>query len=188
MADYAAALLAELREHGARRGGRRRAAMSRSITSATTRCMPRSTARALERPGVVVLHDAVLHHFFLGQLSEPRYVDEFVYNYGEWNRGLARDLWRGRAASGADDRYFDYPMLKRVAERSRADRRPQSGRGAHRARARAGGARRRDSAPVRPARAARPRRTAIRYPRSARRPARTASCSASSAICANPSA
>jgi glycosyltransferase involved in cell wall biosynthesis len=76
--------------------------------------------RALERPGVVVLHDAVLHHFLLGHLDEPRYVEEFVYNYGEWYRPLARELWRGRAASGADARYFDFPMLRRVAERARA--------------------------------------------------------------------
>jgi len=76
--------------------------------------------RALEHPGVAVLHDVVLHHFLLGHLPERDYVDEFVYNYGEWNRDLARELWRGRAASGADRRYFDYPMLRRVAERSRA--------------------------------------------------------------------
>jgi glycosyltransferase involved in cell wall biosynthesis len=74
----------------------------------------------LEHPGVTVLHDAVLHHFLLGQLAEARYVDEFVYNYGEWSRGLAQDLWRGRAASGADERYFDYPMLRRIVETSRA--------------------------------------------------------------------
>ena len=48
------------------------------------------------------------------------YIDEFVYNYGEWHRDLADDLWRGRASSGFDRRYFDYPMLKRIAERSRA--------------------------------------------------------------------
>ena len=65
-----------------------------------------------------MLHDAVLNHFFLGQLSETQYVDEFVYNYGEWNRGLGRDLWRGRANSAADERYFRYPMLKRAAERA----------------------------------------------------------------------
>ena len=46
--------------------------------------------------------------------------NEFVYNYGEWNRSLAEELWRGRASSGFDRRYFDYPMLKRIAERSRA--------------------------------------------------------------------
>src|SRR4029077_3927388 len=33
---------------------------------------------ALDAPGVVVLHDAVLQHFFLGSLSEPDYVAEFV--------------------------------------------------------------------------------------------------------------
>jgi len=71
--------------------------------------------RALSHPGVVVLHDAVLHHFLLGQLDEAAYLDEFVYNYGEWCRELARDLWRGRAASGADSRYFEFPMLRRIA-------------------------------------------------------------------------
>jgi glycosyltransferase involved in cell wall biosynthesis len=76
--------------------------------------------RALERPGVVVLHDAVLHHFLLGQLDENAYVEEFAYNYGEWTRGLALDLWRGRSASASDRRYFEYPMLKRIAGRSRA--------------------------------------------------------------------
>jgi glycosyltransferase involved in cell wall biosynthesis len=69
---------------------------------------------------VVVLHDALLHHFLLGQLDEASYINEFVYNYGEWNRGLAGELWRGRGASGSDSRYFDYPMLRRVAERARA--------------------------------------------------------------------
>ncbi|MBZ5610435.1 MAG: glycosyltransferase [Acidobacteriia bacterium] len=76
--------------------------------------------RALDTPGVVVLHDAVLHHFLLGELSEPEYVAEFVYNYGAWNEDLARDLWRRRARSATDPQYFSYPMLKRVAERSRA--------------------------------------------------------------------
>ena len=119
VADYAAALLAELRRHG-------------TVEVAPARCdvalyhtgnnglHAAIYRRALEEPGVVVLHDAVLHHFLLGQLAESEYVDEFVYNYGEWNRGLARELWRGRAASGTDSRYFEYPMLKRLAERARA--------------------------------------------------------------------
>jgi glycosyltransferase involved in cell wall biosynthesis len=70
--------------------------------------------RALRRPGAVVLHDAVLQHFFLGTLDQAQYVEEFVYNYGEWNRGLAESLWKNRARSAADPRYFDYPMLKRL--------------------------------------------------------------------------
>jgi glycosyltransferase involved in cell wall biosynthesis len=76
--------------------------------------------RALEAPGVVVLHDAVLQHFFLGSVSERDYVAEFVYNYGGWNQDLARDLWRYRARSAADPQYFRYPMLRRIAERSLA--------------------------------------------------------------------
>ena len=119
VADYAAALLAELRRHG-------------HVEIAPARCdaalyhlgnnglHAEIYRRALAQPGVVVLHDAVLNHFFLGQLTEQQYVDEFVYNYGEWNRPLGRDLWRARAGSAADERYFRYPMLKRVAESARA--------------------------------------------------------------------
>lgn len=75
---------------------------------------------AMARPGVIVLHDAVLHHFFLGYGNEDQYVAEFVYNYGDWAEQLARDLWRRRARSAADPEYFRYPMLKRVVERSQA--------------------------------------------------------------------
>jgi glycosyltransferase involved in cell wall biosynthesis len=75
-------------------------------------------AHALREPGVVVLHDAVLHHFFLGSLTEQQYIDEFVYNYGAWHADLARSLWGSRARSATDPRYFEYPMLKRIAERS----------------------------------------------------------------------
>jgi glycosyltransferase involved in cell wall biosynthesis len=74
--------------------------------------------RALEKPGVVVLHDAVLQHFFLGALDQRSYIAEFVYNYGAWNEDLARHLWKNRARSAADPEYFRYPMLKRVVERS----------------------------------------------------------------------
>ena len=76
--------------------------------------------RALTEPGVVVLHDAVLHHFFLGCLTPGEYVEEFVYNYGEWSRGLAATLWAERARSASDVRYFRYPMLRRIAQASRA--------------------------------------------------------------------
>lgn len=76
--------------------------------------------RALADPGVVVLHDATLHHFFLGSLTPSQYIDEFVYNYGEWNAGLAGRLWQNRARSGTDPAYYRFPMLKRVAETARA--------------------------------------------------------------------
>jgi glycosyltransferase involved in cell wall biosynthesis len=119
VADYSAALLAELRRHG-------------KVEIAPARCdialyhlgnnglHAAIYRRALEQPGVVVLHDSVLHHFLLGQLSEAAYIEEFVYNYGEWNRGLAVELWRSRASSASDNRYFDSPLLKRATERARA--------------------------------------------------------------------
>jgi len=118
VADYSAALLEELRRHG-------------KVEIAPARCdvalyhlgnNPLHGAiyrRAVAEPGVVVMHDAVLHHFLLGQLSETAYIDEFVYNYGEWSRSLASDLWRLRANSASDERYFRYPMLRRVAESAR---------------------------------------------------------------------
>jgi glycosyltransferase involved in cell wall biosynthesis len=76
--------------------------------------------RALAEPGVVVLHDALLQHLFLGAIDEAAYVDEFVFNYGEWSRDLALELWRGKASSGLRPTYYQYPMLKRLAERSLA--------------------------------------------------------------------
>ena len=76
--------------------------------------------RALERPGVVVLHDAVLHHFLLGSLDREAYIEEFVYNYGEWHRAHAAELWTARPRAGADPRFFRYPMLRRIAEATEA--------------------------------------------------------------------
>jgi hypothetical protein len=119
VADYAAALLAGLRTLGDVEVAPARCDVA-LYHIGNNRLHADIYARALEQPGVVVLHDAVLHHFLLGHLDERRYVEEFAYNYGEWSRGLAQDLWRGRAASGADHRYFEFPMLRRIAERSRA--------------------------------------------------------------------
>jgi glycosyltransferase involved in cell wall biosynthesis len=76
--------------------------------------------RAVAHPGVVVLHDAVLQHFFLGRFTAEQYIDEFIFNYGEWTRSLAEDLWNHRARSAADPRYFAWPMLKRVTTAARA--------------------------------------------------------------------
>jgi glycosyltransferase involved in cell wall biosynthesis len=75
-------------------------------------------AQALATPGVVVLHDAVLHHFLLGTLSQEQYISEWVYNYGEWRRHLGEELWRERARASVDPRYFQFPMLRRIIERS----------------------------------------------------------------------
>lgn len=77
-------------------------------------------ARASATPGIVVLHDSVLNHYLLGALTRDQYVEEFVYNYGEWNRHVGEDLWEGRAACQTDPRYFQYPMLRRAIENARA--------------------------------------------------------------------
>jgi hypothetical protein len=119
VADYAAALLAEMRKYG-------EVEVAPEECDAALYHLGNNQLhadiyfRALQRPGVVVLHDAVLQHFLLGQLSDSEYSDEFAYNYGDWNRDLGDQLWRERAGSGSDERYFRYPMLKRIAQRSRA--------------------------------------------------------------------
>jgi glycosyltransferase involved in cell wall biosynthesis len=119
VADYSADLLAELRNRGAVEIAPERCdvALYHIGNNALHAGIYR---RALAQPGVAVLHDAVLHHFLLGQLDEAQYIEEFVHNYGEWHRGLARELWRARASSASDRRYFEYPMLRRIAEGSRA--------------------------------------------------------------------
>ena len=74
--------------------------------------------RALQHPGVIVLHDAVLHHLLLTILTEREYVDEFIYNTGPWNRDLAEQMWRSRGRSAADPRYFEFPLIRRICEAS----------------------------------------------------------------------
>jgi len=119
VADYAAALLEALRRHGDVRYATAHcdAALYHLGNNRLHRDIYR---RALAHPGVVVLHDAVLHHFLLGQLGRDAYIEEFVFNYGGWNRGLAEELWEDRAGSGSDTRYFRFPMIKRIAQCSRA--------------------------------------------------------------------
>lgn len=119
VADYSAALLEALRPMGDVEVNARHADVA-LYHIGNNPLHSEIYRRAIEIPGVVVLHDAVLHHFLLGTLSEREYIAEFVSNYGSWNEELARDLWKRRARSAADPTYFRYPMLKRIAERSRA--------------------------------------------------------------------
>ena len=119
VADYSAALLTALQKLG--RVEANAAKADTHLYHVGNNHLHRDIyTRALREPGVTVLHDAVLHHFFLGSSAEQQYVDEFVYNYGSWYTDLARSLWKTRARSATDPRYFEYPMLKRIAERSRA--------------------------------------------------------------------
>jgi len=119
VADYSAALLRALRPLGQVEVNARQAD-AHLYHLGNNRLHEEIYRRALVVPGVVVLHDAVLHHFLLGTLSENEYVAEFAYNYGAWSEDQARRLWRNRARSAADPQYFRYALLKRVVERSRA--------------------------------------------------------------------
>jgi len=113
VADYAEALLVALRAYGEVKVGRPGDIDLYHIGN--NQLHAAIYDRALAHPGVIVLHDAVLEHYFLGRLTEQQYIDEFIFNYGEWTRSLAEDLWTHRARSAADPRYFAWPMLKRIA-------------------------------------------------------------------------
>jgi glycosyltransferase involved in cell wall biosynthesis len=74
-------------------------------------------------PGIVVMHDFVLHHFFASYYLEARsspesYVDEMAYNYGERGGELARDALRRRRQIWEDDP-LRYPLNYRVLDNSR---------------------------------------------------------------------
>lgn len=116
VADYAETLVAALRQEGPVDDAAREITIYHVGNNGLHREIYRE---ALRRPGIVILHDAVLHHLMLGTLSREEYIAEFVYNYGEWNRHTAEQLWDARAGSAADAAYFAYPMLRRIAEHSR---------------------------------------------------------------------
>lgn len=118
VADYSAALIGAMRESGTVEVNRPGDVNLYHLGNNGLHC--EIYQRALDEPGIVVLHDAVLNHFFLGRLDRTTYIAEFVYNYGAWTEDLAARLWDGRARSAADPLYFGYPMLRRVVERSRA--------------------------------------------------------------------
>lgn len=123
VADYAQTLLAALRRSGVgivESGPGARDADIQIYHLGNNRLHREIYAHALEVPGVVVLHDAVLHHLLLGTLTREEYLAEWVLNYSEWRRDLGAELWSGRGGSAVDPRYFRFPMLRRIVERSRA--------------------------------------------------------------------
>src|SRR5580704_16908515 len=86
VADYSAALLKALRKHVTVEVGAADCDVA-LYHIGNNRLHREIYQRAIEHPGVAVLHDAVLNHLFLGTFDAGAYVDEFVYNYGEWDRG-----------------------------------------------------------------------------------------------------
>jgi glycosyltransferase involved in cell wall biosynthesis len=73
-----------------------------------------------EHPGIVVLHDLVLHHC-IGGLTWARgdvegYIQEMRYAYGEEGEFAAREIMAGRRL----DWMYRYPLMERVLDSSRA--------------------------------------------------------------------
>ena len=119
VAEYSAALLRELRRYGSVEPGAAHADVHLYHLGNNRLHLP-AYQKSLAQPGVTVFHDAVLHHFYLGTLTETEYVEEFTRQYGEWHRPLAARLWKERAASAVDHRYFAYAMLRTAARGARA--------------------------------------------------------------------
>lgn len=117
VADYAATMLDGLRRQGEVRVNFRGDVNLYHLGN--NRLHAEHYARALAEPGMVILHDALLHHLLLGMFDEAAYVDEFVYNYGAQSRALAGACWQRRASAMADPLFFRYPLLRRVAESAR---------------------------------------------------------------------
>jgi hypothetical protein len=69
VADYAATLLRALRKHGTVEPDAPKADVN-LYQLGNNQLHREIYARALAIPGVVVLHDAVLQHFFLGSLTQ----------------------------------------------------------------------------------------------------------------------
>lgn len=119
VADYAAAMLKALRAHCEVIVEAPRADVHFYHLGNNSLHQP-VYSRFLAQPGVVLLHDANLHHFYLGLLERQEYVREFCRQYGAWHRDVAEQLWRSRASSAAGAIYYRYPMLAAVAETASA--------------------------------------------------------------------
>lgn len=73
-------------------------------------------ARALREPGLVVLHDVVLHHLRLwmafngGRAQRRGYIEELRTLYGAAGEALAREVLRGKTPATL----FDYPLVEPI--------------------------------------------------------------------------
>jgi glycosyltransferase involved in cell wall biosynthesis len=70
--------------------------------------------------GVLVLHDFVLHHFFIGQYlnngKAPEYIRQMARHYGAEGETLAREVIKGRFAEAL----FGYPLNETAIEAARS--------------------------------------------------------------------
>ncbi len=71
----------------------------------------------IKYPGVVVLHDWVLHHFF-ASLRKFRYLKELLYAYGKRGIDIGLRVLTGVDSSSREKVYFTYPLNKHVIKAS----------------------------------------------------------------------
>jgi glycosyltransferase involved in cell wall biosynthesis len=128
VADYAQDLLEALRQVCAEEGGSVEVAARDAdvhLCQLGNNLLHAPVQRVIEQAGwpgrkLVLLHDANLHHYYLGALGREGYLREFCGQYGEWYRGFAEQLWNERARSASDPRYFQYAMLAGIVRASDA--------------------------------------------------------------------
>jgi len=71
-------------------------------------------------PGIVILHDYVLHHFFAGywldfKQKPQSYIREMLYNHGSQGEMLAKEIVNGfKMPVWETDEVIDYPLNKRA--------------------------------------------------------------------------
>ena len=75
----------------------------------------------LEYPGVVVMHDFVMHHFFVEYYlafarSPAKYTEEMEYNYGVAGRLHAQDVFAGTGLPPWEIDPLGFPLNKRVLD------------------------------------------------------------------------
>jgi glycosyltransferase involved in cell wall biosynthesis len=75
---------------------------------------------AIQHPGVVMLHEYVVHHLVkaltIGSGNKDYYTTEFIKYYGDEGAEIARLVHTGRAAN--ETLFFHYPFYQRIVERS----------------------------------------------------------------------
>lgn len=65
---------------------------------------------SLQKPGIVILHDQVYQHFFIGMGNNVNYLSLMVELYGEEGRTSAAKLWSGMIS--IDELVHKYPMTE----------------------------------------------------------------------------
>jgi len=75
-------------------------------------------------PGIIILHDYVLHHFFAGYWLDKKEKPELYFQiireqYGALTEELARKCFQSGKPLWETDRVFDYPLCENIAKQAK---------------------------------------------------------------------